>query len=187
MSVNAREEKQKKILIVIVCVVILYVDLNYILKAQTQGLSGITPKITRLKNDLNNLNRDLNNMRALKSKQPLVDQKAAVKSVTVISESQIIDLLQDISELANKSDVKIAQIRPSRESSGQKQPEGTDKYIPLFINLEITCDYHSFGRFINALENTQIFMAVQEFKVQAQPSDYLKQKITLVLRTYVNK
>ncbi|MFA5004863.1 MAG: type 4a pilus biogenesis protein PilO [Candidatus Omnitrophota bacterium] len=188
MSISsAREEKQKKILIIIVCVVILYVDFSYILKAQTQGLNGITPKITRLKNDLNNLNRDLNNMRALKSKQPLGEEKAAVKSATIIPESQIIDLLQNISELANKSDVKISQIRPSREAGGQKPLETIDKYIPLFINLEVICDYHSFGKFVNALENARIFMAVQEFKIQAQSPDYMRQKITLVLRTYVTK
>jgi len=187
MSVNAREENQKKILIVIVCVVILYVDVNYILKAQTQSLGSITPKITRLKNDLNNLTRDLNNMRSLKDKQSLAGQKEIVKSTTIISESRIIDLLQDISEMANKSDIKIAQIRPSREAGGQKQLYGSDKYMPLFINLEMTCDYHALGRFISKLENAQTFMVVQEFKIQAQPADYLKQKVTLVLRTYVIK
>ena len=126
-------------------------------------------------------------MRALKNKQSLAEQKAVVKSTQIISEGQIVDLLQEISDLANKNDIKIAQIRPSREAAGQKQPYGTDKYIPLFINLEMTCDYHSLGRFINALENARILMVVQEFKIQTQSADYMKQKVTLVLRTYVTK
>ena len=188
MSLNAnKQENQKKILIIIVCVIILYVDFNYLLKAQTKNLNSIAPKISRLKNDLNNLTRDLNNMRELKKKQASSVQKAIIKSTRVISETQIIDLLQDISDLANKNNVKITQIRPLREVPGAKLTLGSEKFLPLFIHLELVCDYHNLGRFINQLENAQVFMVVQEFKIQAQPADYLKQKVMLVLRTYVNK
>ncbi len=184
---NIQLDKQKKILIVIFFVFIAYVDMTYILKAQLAGLKSLNPKIARLENDLKNLNRDLESMRNSKSKQGMSEQKSALKSVKIISEGQISGLLQDISNEANSSGIKIIQIRPSREIQAVKSAGIPDKLIPILINLELICDYHNLGRFINRLENSDVFMGVQEMKISAQPQDYLKQKVTLVIRTYASK
>ncbi|MDD5097545.1 MAG: type 4a pilus biogenesis protein PilO [Candidatus Omnitrophica bacterium] len=180
-------DKQKKILIVIICAFIIYVDINFILKAQTSGINSLNPKITRLKNDLNNLNRDLNNMRASKSTQSLATKKAIIKSSKIISEGQISWLMQDISSQANKFDIQIGQIRPTREALNPKNAIGGGKFTPILINLVLTCDYHSLGKFINQLENSQVFLGVQELTISTQLPDYMKQKATLVLKTYVTK
>lgn len=183
---NIQLDKQKKILIAIFFVLIAYVDINYILKAQLAGLKSLNPKIVRLENDLKNLNRGLENMRNSKGKQG-ISQKPALKSVKIISEGQISGLLQDISSEANSSGIKIIQIRPIRAPQGVKSAVVSDKLIPILINLELACDYHNLGRFINRLENSDVFMGVQEMKISTQLPDYLKQKVTLVIKTYVVK
>lgn len=184
---NLQLDKQKKILIAIFCVFIVYVDLNYILKSQLAALDSLSPKITRLENDLKNLGRDLENMRNSKGKQDLGAQKTFSKSSKILSEGQISGLLQDISNDANKLDIRIIQIRPSREAAAAKSSAPSDKLIPILINLDLICDYHNLGRFINRLENSDVFMGVQEVKIATQLPDYLKQKVTLIIKTYVFK
>ena len=184
---NIQLDKQKKILIVIFCALIIYVDTTFILKSQTSGINSLNPKINRLKNDLNNFNRDLNNMRAAKGKQGLATQKVMSKSSKIIPEGQISGLLQDISSKANKFDIKIGQIRPIRETVNAKSAVSGDKFTPILINLDLTCDYHNLGKFINELENSQVFLGVQELKISTQLPDYMKQKVVLVLKTYVTK
>jgi len=180
-------DKQKKILIVIFCVLIAYVDLNFILKAQLAGLNSLGPKILRIERDLANLNRDLQSMSAQKNNQTKDLQKTIIKSSRIISESQISGLLLDISKEANRFDIQISQIRPSREVKTTKPTVVTDKFIPYLINLDLVCDYHNLGKLINVLENSAVFIAVQELKVSTQLPDYMKQKVSLILKTYVTK
>lgn len=182
---NIQLDKQKKILIVIFAVLIIYVDTTYILKAQMGGLNSLNPKIARLERDLKNLNRDLDNMRNAKNKPLGEKNKIVNKSSKLISENQVSGLLQDISVAANKFDVKIIQIRPEREIEKSSIPG--DKLTPVLINLDLVCDYHSLGKFINSLENSLVFMGVVELKIATQIPDYIKQKVSLVVRTYVSK
>ncbi|MDO8489664.1 MAG: type 4a pilus biogenesis protein PilO [Candidatus Omnitrophota bacterium] len=184
---NIQLDKQKKILIVIFCIFIVYVDITYILKAQLTALDKLTPKIIRLENDLKNLNRDLGNMHSAESKQGLPVKKPALKSSKILSEGQIPGLLQDISNEANKLGIKIKQMRPSREVQTVKSIIPVDKLTTFLINLDLMCDYHSLGKFINVLENSEVFMVMQELKISTQLPDYLKQKVALVVKTYAVK
>jgi len=180
-------DKQKKILIVIFCALIIYVDTAFILKIQTGGINSLNPKIAKLKTDLNNLNRSLDNMRAAKGKQGLAAVKTIIRSSKILSEDQVSGLLQDISIEANKFDIKVDQIRPSRETVNTKNANLGDKFVPILINLDLTCGYHNLGKFINGLENFLVFLSAQELKISTQLPDYMKQKVVLVLKTYVTK
>lgn len=184
---NIQLDKQKKILIVIFAILIVYVDTAYILKAQLAALNSLDPKISRLENDLKNLDRDLVNMRNSQAKPGAMVQKAVFKSAKILTEGQISGLLQNISNEANKLDIRIGQMRPSRETGAVKATVASDKLTPILINLDLICDYHNLGRFINRLENLDVFVAVQEIKIEKQLPDYLKQKVTLILKTYAVK
>lgn len=182
---NLQLNKQTKILIAVFLALIVYADASFIFKGQLSGLSRLDAKISKLNTDLANLNRGLENMRASQSApQP---QKKVLKSSKIISDSQVPGLLQEISAQANKLDIKIVQIFPSRQAQKEKAPIGQGKITPLLINLDLATDYHSLGRFIQALENSSVFMQVQELKIFAQEPDYLKQQVVLVLKTYVAK
>ena len=184
---NLQLDKQKKIFILIVCALVIYVDSAFILKAQNLGIKSAAAKITKLKNDLTNLNRSLESMRAAKLKQGESAQKIAVRSAKIIPESQLSGLLQEISSQANKLEIKISQIRPMRELVNAKTISAGEKFIPILINLDLTCDYHTLGKFIDQLEGAEVFLSVQEIKISTQLPDYKKQKVVLVLKTYVTK
>lgn len=184
---NLALNKQKQIIIVVILVLLAYVDVSYILKAQRAGISRLDPKIVRLSADLANLKTGLENMRIAKVNPGLSAQKKVMRSLRILAQSQVSELLQEISTSANKFDIKIAQLRPSRQVQKEKPALGQEKLIPMLINLDMICDYHSLGRFIQALENSAVFMGVQELEISTQLPDYMKQKVVLVLKTYVTK
>ena len=184
---NIQLDKQKKILIVIFCVLIIYVDTAYILKGQIAAVKSTDQKIAKLKTDLVNLQRSLDDMRVAKGKQGATFKKAAGQSSKILSEGQISGLLQDISGQANKFDIQIGQIRPLREAANAKNALAGDKFITILINLDLTCSYHNLGKFINQLESMPVFLSVQELKISTQLPEYMKQNVALVLKTYVTK
>ncbi len=179
--------KQKKILIVVFLVLIVYLESGYILKAQRSGITRQERKITKIKSDLINLEHGLENMRAFKNNPGQAKQKSVIKSSRILPEKQISELLQEISNAANKFDIRISQMRPMRQAQKGKPAVGQEKFIPFSIHLDLIADYHNLGRFIQALEESPIFMGVQGLEISIQSSDYMKQKVLLVLKTYVAK
>jgi Tfp pilus assembly protein PilO len=185
-KINTFELDNKKLLAIILCsLFILYIDLNFLMKTQLKSLGALNKKITQLKKDLGAFKKDSTTIQDLKNKKatPLL------KAKKLISDEQAVSLLQDISNLANKNDIAVIHLKPSKDLSGSPQAKapGIENSVPLTISLELTCGYHNLGRFINDLENSTIFIAVQEIKIASQSQDYLRQRVSLILRTYVKK
>jgi len=180
-------DSKKIMLIVIMSAAVFYMDFNFIIKAQLQGLNKSDAEITKLRKDLDNFKKDLKNTQDLRSRQALVSGKPSPKDKKVISENQFAALLQDISKAANDNEVRIFQIRPSREAPGNNQVKSSSSLIPFFIILDLSSGYHNLGKFINELENLQAFVGVKDIKIAVQEDNYLKQRVNLVLYTYVKK
>ncbi|MFA5275362.1 MAG: type 4a pilus biogenesis protein PilO [Candidatus Omnitrophota bacterium] len=180
-------DKQKKILVVIFCVILAYVDISFVLKPQLTFLNKLSSRIGKYKADLAGFEKDNLEMRKIKSNPALMKVKPQGMK-KIIADSEIGGLLQDISDSANKLDVKILQMKPLKENAaaGDKVP-GVEKFIPLTIILDTVCDYHQLGKFINTLEAGDIYIKVAEIKISAQSTDYFKQKASLIIKTYVKK
>jgi len=182
---NIELDEKKILAIVLFSLVFLYIDISFIMKPQLSALNNINAKVSKLKKDLEDFKRNYEAMSKLPAQA--AGQQRAVNLKRVIEESDVASMMQDISDLANKFDVKIAQIRPNREAAPKDKIPGMDKLIPMTIDVDMVCDYHSLGKFINALEYGANFIAVQDIKISSQAGDYFKQKISLVLKTYVKK
>lgn len=186
---NKRNMDNKKLLLIATASVIaIYLDFMLIIKPQVRSITGTMQKKAQKQQDLKNLMKYSNNLKELEDKQSAEKQKLLLKAKKIIPEEQLPLLLQNLSETANKNDVRVLQIKPFKESPG-KSDKGSAVIgaIPLLIKLDLVCGYHNLGRFINNLENAQIFIAVQEMKITAQQTDYFRQKVNLTLRTYVKK
>lgn len=176
---------KKIILLVLVCLIIFYLDFSFLLNKQLKMLKILQPKIMKLKKDLDTFTKDWQNFQALNNKK-IQTEDFIPGTKRIIQEQQLFSFLKDVSNMANKNNVQIAQMKPLKESK-QDKTVSAEKFIPILINLDLFCDYHSFGKFINNLENQAIFIAVQNFKITSQSQDYLRQKADLALKTYVTK
>jgi high-affinity Fe2+/Pb2+ permease len=179
-------DNKKMLLAVPLCLaVIIYIDIMSIVRLQLEALKKLNPKIITLRKELDALDKGSIIMRDLKNKK----KETLTKSKKIISEQDIGYILQDISVIAKNDDVKITQMRPLKESTGGKQEKGAAMtgFIPLAINLDLLCDYHHLGKFINDLENAEILFGVEGIRITSQEGNYFQQKVNLILKTYVKK
>jgi len=175
---------QKIILIILVSVIVIYVDYAFIIKLQLGSIGSAETKITQLKKDIAALNEDLARMQ---QSQGQMEQKIPLKTKTIISEDEMTGLLQGIYNLAHKDNVRIIQIRPLKDPNAKEEVMGSQKIMPMAILMDLSCVYHSLGSFISDLENAEQFLAVQDLKIVRSSGDYMRQNVTLNLKTYVRK
>lgn len=182
-------DKKKILFIALVAAAILYLDFTLLIKLQFNDLKDISPKIVKLKKDIKNLSKDLATMQDFHDKQGKMKQTTASSVKRILTEERIPLLLQHISDIANKNNISIMQIRPSRElRAGEEKISGnTIKFSLVLTTLDLSCSYHNLGKFINDLENLEEFIALQELKITPSSGDYLRQNVSLVLKTYVRK
>lgn len=177
-------DNKKIFLIVLIAVSILYIDYSFIIRMQLNNIKSLKSRIIKLKQDINTLNKQLADIDNLKIK--LGQSKAAKKQI--ISEGELPTLLEDIANIANKNNIRITQIKPSKEikAKGEKVLPSTELTV-IYIILDLSGSYHNFGNFINELENADKFIAVENIKIARDTKDYLRQNVNLLLRTYVKK
>lgn len=174
-------DKKKIILVGVIFLLVIYIDFTYLLKLQLKGIKTLNPKIIKLKKDINNLTKDSAIIQDLKGKSLKgTTGGGTLKVKKIISPDQLPQLLQDISDVANANQVKLinlTKISPSKDAKSDEER----------ISLDLTCDYHHFGAFINALENAGKFMSMEEIKITSDPANYFQQNVKLVLKIYVKK
>ncbi|MFA4842730.1 MAG: type 4a pilus biogenesis protein PilO [Candidatus Omnitrophota bacterium] len=182
---NKLKLSNKKIgLGILIALLVIYADFSFVIKSQLRGIKNAEVRITKLKSDIQNLNSGLARLGALKAKESA--GKGSFKARRLITEDEITALIEVISAMANKESIRLMQIKP------QKMPLPKDTALKeadksLLINLEMTCGYHSLGKFLNNIENAEVLMSIDSIKVSNDSADYLKQKVSLLLRTYVKK
>jgi len=182
----------KKLIVTLVsCIVVICLDVAFLLRLQDSSIRGVKLKVAGLKQNLETWGKESKQAQELKNKQAQSEKRTPAGAKKIISEGEVASLLQDISTLANKNEVKITQMKPLKETAGllrqEKDASISTKAFPLLVVLEGYADYHKLGRFVNDLENADTFIAVQDLKIVFQQASYFKQKISLALRTYVRK
>lgn len=168
----------KKIAIIVICSLIAFYFINLsIIKLQNKGIKAKYTEIAEIR-------KKITDIRELERRKKEVKPGAAEVVKEIVSEDQITSLLQGISDLANKNNIKISQIRPSKDLKDEAPPASLKA---VGIMLELSGNYFSLINFMNSLENDKILFIAQSLKIFPDSGDYLLQKINLTLKTYVKK
>lgn len=175
-------DKKKVFLIGLVCLILIYLDLRYLLKWQFSALSGTNKKITDLKRQIASLKQNLESIQDLRNKK----SQLSVEKKKVLTQDQLPSLLENISVLANKHNVKIIQMRPLKPAADNKKTPAVN-FSPLELDLDLSAGYHQLGSFISDLEESRELMEVKEFRISSDPADVAHQKVDLTLRVYIER
>jgi len=181
-------DRNQLILAVLALIILLIIDLYFLAFLMGQS-TKLKPRISKLKQDISTLNKNLVLVRDSKCVN-IPAQESAAMSKKFIHEGEVALLLQRVSEMAAKETVKIMQIsslkeQENRQSSAKELFAG--KLAPVSIVMELSGDYHHLGKFISNLENADFFVMVQQLRITPSPNSYVLQSITLTLKTYVTK
>ncbi|MCG8430780.1 MAG: type 4a pilus biogenesis protein PilO [Candidatus Omnitrophica bacterium] len=181
------EDKKKMLMFVLFGFFLVYVDVQYFVKPRLKVLRESAEEISRLDGEVGQLKLDLARLRDLKSRESDVRRKASSMAMNFIREDEIVSLLQNISDIAGRYQIKINQIKPSKEAydPGSEEAHAYLPGQPLLITMYLRCDYHNLGRFVNDLEHGEVYIMVQNIKITPQKPDSSKQQVHMVVKTYV--
>jgi len=150
---------------------ILLLDVFFLVLPQIGSITDIDTQIKKLSDDTQQVLTD--KQRVNKLKKSLEDSrlqfKALSNKVRPIQEVPVI--LSTISSIAKEYGVKIDQLVPeyAQEESLTKTPDA--KYYALPIAVKARCGYHMFGRFLNKLENADLYFILSDFIIQNDEKD----------------
>ncbi len=183
---NQTPEKQpdKKILglIIFLSLGFLYADYTYLLKPQLHKVGDLQQQITKLNGDLDVFAQE--SARAQAMKKDFARGEGAPRIKHLVTEGEILLLIERISSLAKDNRMRVVQIKPVRES----QAVGAKKagVTPFSVELEVASDYYNLTRFIRGVEDDEFFMSVKSMRIVPSTSDQAAQKIQIIIRTFVS-
>ena len=179
------DESNRKYVIIGIIVFIFVVYYFLVLNPQLSILRKISPEIMVLKQDLEKAQTDMGKMGLYQKQIDEFEGKLKTMGSRVQSRENVSLILERISELANKYDVRIDQIMPLTDKQ-EKLLENTEGvYYSLPILIEGKSDYHNFGRFINGVENHEISLSIERFIIQDSSADAKKHTIRVTLNAVV--
>ena len=177
---GVRRDKQKLVMVVVFFAAFLYIDFSFILKAQVEEKTLIASKVAKLQIDIQNVERDVSMMQ-----HGVKKEVAFSKTKRIFSEGELLSLLGDISLIAKTNSVRVAQINPQKGARLTQEGQSQTDYLPVFIKLDLTCNYHSLGVFLNELENADFPVSTEDIRITPDLSAGQKERVLLTLKTYV--
>ncbi|MCX5707632.1 MAG: type 4a pilus biogenesis protein PilO [Candidatus Omnitrophica bacterium] len=178
---DIRKDKQKLIAVVVAFAVIVYVDVSFVLKGQVKALSVTKANVAKLNTDIQAVKRDVAIVQQNQSKE-----KSNLKIKKLVSEGELLSLLEQVSRIAKDNAVRVSQINPQKaarppEKAGQKQ----SAFISVLIKLDLNCNYHNLGTFINDIENSEYAVSCEDIRIVPDSSSGARERVMLTLKTYV--
>lgn len=184
-------DNQKIILVCLLFVIVAYIDYAFLIKMQVSNIRAVKPKVAKLKGDIGVYNKYLEDSKN-------VGQKQKAPYLRMLSNDQVPLLLEEISNMARSNNVLLMQVsqvketrkkedRKAQQKAQKQKQEQPDNLIPIYIALDLSGKYHDFGKFINDLENSDKFIAVQDMAIKQQLADASSQTANILIKTYVKK
>jgi len=178
---NLNDQARYGILGGVVFLVIL-LDVFFLVLPQIGGIADINDKITKLSADTQQVLADKERINQLR--QNLDDGRLQLRalSVKVRSIQEVPAILSTISSIANEYGVKIEQLVPEKDDQETLSADAQDKYYALPIVLKAHSGYHAFGRFLNKLENENLYFIVKDFIIQNDDKDANARSFSLTIK-----
>jgi len=182
-SEKSKNEQQKiMILAILLSLVICIAYIGLFLKPQAAGLSRSMGQIKKVKADLKAAKANIAMVDSFKKSITAYDEKVGRYEKTLPTEQGIPRLLEDLSNMARDSNMRIVGIVPVAKED-KRQRVQTYQEIPIMISAK--SGYHELGRFLAGLENSDRFMKVADMQIKSNRGAPKKHDVELLVSTYV--
>ena len=145
-------------------------------------LKKVMPEISFLSRQLNDAVQDIENRPLLEKKEKTLRAKIEFYEKHLPTEREIPKLLENLSDLATQSNVKILSITPVMIPAEESETQPIYKEIP--INVEAKCGFHQMGELFQKLEHGDRFMKISGITINADTSDIFRHRLRFGIRTY---
>ena len=182
-SEKSKKEQQKiMILAILLSLVICALYISLFLRPQAAGLSRSMGQIKKIRADLKAAEANIARVDSFKKSITAYDEKVGRYEKTLPTEQGIPRLLEDLSNMARESNMRIVGIVPVAKED-KRQRVQTYQEIPIMISAK--SGYHELGRFLAGLENSDRFMKVADMQIKSNRGAPKKHDVELLVSTYV--
>ncbi len=150
--------------IVIICVLVLVLGYFLDIKGQQQNLSAAEARELQLKQDFESKWKKAANLDAYKLQMKEMEQSFGTMLRQLPSKTEIDDLLVDISQTGLASGIDFKLFKPGKEI--QK-----DFYAEFPIEMEMTGNYHRFGRFVSGIAALPRIVTLHNISIEKKDAD----------------
>ena len=160
--------------------VVFLIYFNFILRPQVAQVTSLVAKMNKTRVELKDAEATISEIPKFRKEIGLYEDKVTHYEKMLPAEREIPSLLENLSDMAKSSNVKIIGITPT-VTAGEK---GTIyQELPILINAK--SGYHELGRFLSSLENSERFIKVADIDIKANSSNPKKHDVDLLLLTYI--
>ena len=198
MDTESIEKRKKAVLVALAALTVLYVDFMFILKPLGSKLKSVSSELRRARSSLLEYKKNFAQLKNLQLDFERMKTKNAYIERKIFSDSDLALFLDDISQKARSSGIKIMQIKPQSAAAAEKDimlsplaggtiNENTGfNFYPITIKLELIAGYYQLGEFLNRIEDNPL-IAVLDLKINPNSAEPARQKVNLTLKAYVKK
>ncbi|MEW6009164.1 MAG: type 4a pilus biogenesis protein PilO [Candidatus Omnitrophota bacterium] len=191
LDVSFLSDKQIKEMIVftLLTLIIIIFDFSFVLKKQFANLSVLGPKIAQARKNIKESSLNEYRVDTLKRRLDELVADVEAKKKGILNEDQIPSLMEEISKLADKVNLKIMQLKPSPELSDKDKfsAKSGEEYYPIALSILAKGSYHSLGQFLNGLETNNVFIKVKNIDIVPQGTAASSHDIKLSALVFVVK
>lgn len=166
--------------IVVVCILVLVLGYFLNIKGQQQSLGRNEAQELQLKQDFETKWKKAANLDAYKQQMKEMEKSFGTMLRQLPSKTEIDDLLVDISQTGLASGINFKLFKPGKEI--QK-----DFYAEFPIEMEMTGDYHRFGRFVSGIAALPRIVTLHDISIKKnKPTKDGKNSLTMriIAKTY---
>ena len=181
-----RPETQVLLLTVLISLIvaILYIYLVFI--PQFVRVFALSGNIEKMRLELKSARYTVADTDKLKNILKENSEKIESSEKKLPAEQEIPTLLEDLSNMARDSRIKILSIVPAMSYfDGDKSGNKSQIYREIPILITARSGYHQLGHFLNGLENADRFMKVVDIGIKADKASPKEHDVELMVCTYI--
>lgn len=186
-AIDFKDKKIQTILLVVLAalsVFILY--LSFVFFPQVLRVTAIVKKSMQINAELKSARSMISRKDELQKKLDEYKQEVELYEKKLPAEQEIPNLLEDLSSMAKKSNIKIISIVPAPPYFKEQKIKKSSVYQEIPILITANSGYHELGRFLGDLENADRFMKVVDISIKADRPAPQNHAVELVVCTYIS-
>ena len=186
-SVDLKNPRTQTLLLaVLVTLIAAVLYLYFVFVPQVIRVFGVTVSTGKMKSELKSARLVIADMNKIENDLRENSEKVESYEKKLPAEQEIPALLENLSNMAKGSNIKIVSIVPA--VSYFKDDKSVKKsliYREIPILITAKSGYHELGHFLNNLENADRFMKVVDIGIKANKTSPNKHDVELMVCTYV--
>jgi len=182
---NRMNEKNPYFVIGGFLLILFLLDFFLVMQFQFKTLANLNQKIRALHENVTKSELDIQRFAAYQNELKRLQTQYTQIESQVRTKDQLPLILENISRIANHNGLRTDQMMPNTALTEPLSKNNDGQYFAIPIRIEGRSEYHDFGRFLNQLENEEIFMRVPEFVIRASRDDQSRHEVELTLEAIV--